>query len=187
MRAVSESEGQRRLAQIGVAVELRPRASRPRYADVRECRVYEVEFDDHFSAAQDMAEELLTPPPQPRFRGGVLWLYQWGHEPIAMYTFERFRKSYGVEASVPDQPVMVFDEDEERDAVAAMGLMMTYGWDCFFVAADAAYMALSCNEMILTLVTGSDEAHAWYTPIIAPLAMEELTGTKNTFCRPPGG
>lgn len=182
MRAVTASEGQRRLAQIGVAVELTPQASCPRYTDARECRAYEVEFEDHFTAAQDMAEELLILPPRTRFRGGLLWLRWWGHEGIAQYTFERFRKSYGVEPSMSEQPVLVFDEAEARDAIAAMGLMMTYGWDCFFVAGDAVYMVLSCNKMILTLVTGDDETHGWYQPIIAPLELRELHGPENTFC-----
>lgn len=185
MRALSASEGQRRLAQIGVAVELRPETYRPRYTGAQKCRAYEVEFDDHFTAAQDMAEELLTPPPQPRFAGGLLWLRRWGHEATAQFTFERFRKSYGVEARLSEQPVLVFDEAEARDAVAAMGLMMTFGWDCFFVAADAAYMVLSCKDMILTLVTADDETHAWYQPIIAPLEFKELHGSENRFCSTP--
>jgi hypothetical protein len=154
----------------------------PQYVGRRECRVFEVSFADHFSAAQDMARELVTPRGGATFPGGMVWLYGRDHWPVADYTLTRFRRSYGIEAALDDEPVLLVGADEPNDAVAAMALMMTYGADCFFVAADASYMVLSCDENILTLVAADDVALHPYVPLIEALEFTELTGPRNTFC-----
>jgi hypothetical protein len=183
MRAISREDGQRHLDSIGVHVELEPHTSLPRYRNCPGCRVFETSFDDHFQPAQDMARELVTPSSQPKFPGGIVWLHQWGIDwnPIADYTLARFLKSYGIDSPVTEKPVYIADSSGARDVVAAMGLMMTYGCDVFFVAADATYMVLSCNESILTLVTASEREYKWYHPIIEPLKFNELRADRNTF------
>src|SRR5687768_3164505 len=120
MRSIDAEEGRRRLQSIGVQVET---PGLPRYTERRQCRVFEVDFADHFSAAQDMAHELIAPPAQPSFPGGILWLYGREYCPIADYTFVRFRHGYGIEAGLDDEPALLCEAGEAQDAVAAMGLM----------------------------------------------------------------
>lgn len=114
-----------------------------------DCRVYVVQFAEGAWPSFNMAGTMVEPE-RSFFRGALVWLSARRSDfDRADTLLKRLVAGWGVTSTLDDTPGYLFSAEEFDEAVALMGLFMTFGWDAYWVPAHGEYFMYVNHDLFI--------------------------------------